>query len=392
MVSAQDMMSREFAAIDESEQVSSILGKLQSNTPVCVVGNGEFSGIFSPHRLLTSRADITKLKLAKVTVPVPQPGPESDLLEIAALMYDANAALLPVVKDGKILGVVHALEVLKRLHELPELRGLQVRNIRHPHPITIREDESIDTALSIMHDHHIERLPVVDDKGRISGFLSYKDLLQNYYGRQYTRDFGEKPHTQTRAFRAERPDVPQLPVSNVMYHGDILNISEDDTVQKAIEQMVLHNVHSLVTLADNRPTHIITKRDILEAAVNSQVQVNPSIQYVGLEELDIDSFLKLHVQRIASRQMERLQHYFNNEYQLILHIKEHQKTGERHKYSVHMRLVYPGATVPATKSVAWDIRTAMQEAFSKLESKLGSKYKRNKKEVPSLRRQGRELP
>ncbi len=135
---------------------------------------------------------------------------------------------------------------------------------------------------------------------------------------------------------------------------------------------------------------LITGDNIKVFSPRAQTEKHDDIQYVGLEELDINNFQKAHVRRFVSRHADKLERYFHNEHQLIVHIKEYAREGKRHKYSVHLRLSYPGATVPSCHADAWDIRTAVQDAFSRLITQLERQYK--SKEVISERKTGREMP
>ena len=43
--------------------------------------------------------------------------------------------------------------------------------------LTITPDTSLQDALNLMHEHRFRRLPVVDEKGRLVGIVSERDLL-----------------------------------------------------------------------------------------------------------------------------------------------------------------------------------------------------------------------
>lgn len=390
MRTAEDVVTNDFVSIGSNEPASQLIGRLKDEdvSHACIIDNAHFVGLFSPHELMKARVDIAKLKMARLAMPAPQLQPKDDLLAIASYMYDSNASILPVIKGEKVVGIVEVLEVLKYLKELPQFKELKVRDIRHPTPITVHEEDRIDTALSIMHDEHIDRLPVVDDLGRMSGFVSYKDVLEKYYAHHITGDAKERhmrPVTKTKAFEANRPEVPGLAVMNIMNKNEVVTIDEHESVSTAVQKMITNNVLSLMILDDRRPTGIVTKRDILEAVVHAQIPENKNIQYVGLDELDIDTYQSIHLRRIVSRHAADIQKYFKNEFQLVVHIKEYSKTGSRHKFSVHLRATHPGATVPATQGHGWNVRTAVQESFKRLASHLAKKYKGPTKR-PSIRK------
>ena len=59
-----------------------------------------------------------------------------------------------------------------------KLSGQSAGAVMKPDPITIRENEPIDGAISLMTRHKIKRLPVVDEKGIFKGMISREALLK----------------------------------------------------------------------------------------------------------------------------------------------------------------------------------------------------------------------
>ena len=43
--------------------------------------------------------------------------------------------------------------------------------------VTITPNTTLQDALNLMHEHRFRRLPVVDEKGRLVGIVSERDLL-----------------------------------------------------------------------------------------------------------------------------------------------------------------------------------------------------------------------
>jgi CBS-domain-containing membrane protein len=100
---------------------------------------------------------------------------------------------LPVVKVGReVAGVVTEADLLaaqaataRRLHSAS--RQTLWQRDRHPAltagelmpapAITIRPNATIPAAARLMNTHHVRRLPVVDEQGRIVGIVNRRDLL-----------------------------------------------------------------------------------------------------------------------------------------------------------------------------------------------------------------------
>ncbi len=114
--------------------------------------------------------------------------------EIARLLTEHRISGLPVLKMGRqVVGVVTEADLLaaedkvqRRLHAAGR-RPRWPRRQQHPAltagelmtapAITIGPHATVPAAARVMTAQHIRRLPVVDEKGRLAGVVSRRDLL-----------------------------------------------------------------------------------------------------------------------------------------------------------------------------------------------------------------------
>lgn len=103
--------------------------------------------------------------------------PDATAEQAAQKMRDANIGLLPVIEDGKVLGIVTDRDLTIRV----------MASGRNPHLTTVREvmttealwcyeDESITEASRVMEKNHIRRLVILDRHHRLAGVLTVTDL------------------------------------------------------------------------------------------------------------------------------------------------------------------------------------------------------------------------
>jgi IMP dehydrogenase len=101
------------------------------------------------------------------------------------LMQQYSIGGVPVVDKGKIIGIVSRRDV----RAIVSKRGDEkITSIMTKKPIVADEDITSEKALEIMYTNKIERLPVVNDKGKLLGIITMQDILEK---RQYplaTRD------------------------------------------------------------------------------------------------------------------------------------------------------------------------------------------------------------
>jgi len=105
--------------------------------------------------------------------------------DAALLMNRYSIGGVPVVDKGRIIGIVSRRDV----RAISSKRGDEkITAIMTRKPITASEDITSDKALEVMYTNKVERLPVVDGKGKLVGIITMQDILEK---RQYplaTRD------------------------------------------------------------------------------------------------------------------------------------------------------------------------------------------------------------
>lgn len=114
--------------------------------------------------------------------------------EIARLLAEHRISGLPVVKMGReVVGVVTEADLLvaeakvqRRLHAAAgrtwwlrrqQNQALSAGELMTTPAITIGPHATVPAAARLMNAHHVRRLPVVDEKGMLTGIVSRRDLL-----------------------------------------------------------------------------------------------------------------------------------------------------------------------------------------------------------------------
>jgi acetoin utilization protein AcuB len=113
-------------------------------------------------------------------------GPEDNLMEVLQTMRRHHCRRLPVVLDGRLIGIIAEGDVKRaepsmlqtsqeefdQLMELTTVSQIMIRD-----PITIGEDAPLVDAVRLLHDTKYGALPVLRD-GRIVGIVTDNDLLR----------------------------------------------------------------------------------------------------------------------------------------------------------------------------------------------------------------------
>ncbi|MXM68012.1 CBS domain-containing protein [Streptomyces sp. HUCO-GS316] len=122
--------------------------------------------------------------------------------EVTRLLAEHNISGLPVVdEDEKVIGVISQTDLIARQAATPDpyeperrfrfaglTRGARRKaakatartagQLMTEPPITVRAEETIVEAARVMARRQVERLPVLDETGRLVGIVTRRDLLQ----------------------------------------------------------------------------------------------------------------------------------------------------------------------------------------------------------------------
>jgi len=98
-------------------------------------------------------------------------GPDMTVAELLSMMEEHGIKGFPVVEDsGELQGIVTWRDV--RLAD----SSLRIRDVMTEEVVTGNEDTEIDEAMKILHEHRIEKLPIVDKDNRVQGLITMKDI------------------------------------------------------------------------------------------------------------------------------------------------------------------------------------------------------------------------
>jgi CBS domain-containing protein len=142
-----------------------------------VVRDGRLVGVVSERDLLTHRE--SNPRIAEVmTAPAEVASPDDDATEAARRMVDARLGCLPVLERGKLIGIVTVTDLVAlQARPLPakELRA-SVSTLMTRDPMTVAPDDLLLEAVRRMSEANVRHAPVVDEEHHVIGMLSDRDV------------------------------------------------------------------------------------------------------------------------------------------------------------------------------------------------------------------------
>ncbi len=134
-------------------------------------------GIIHKNLEIAEQADeVDKVKRSEsgmIADPVTLP-PELLVGEALAVMERYRVSGVPITKEGKLVGILTNRDLrFISDHSLP-IESVMTRD----RLVTVPVGTTLDEAKKILHEHRIEKLPVVDERGYLKGLITVKDILK----------------------------------------------------------------------------------------------------------------------------------------------------------------------------------------------------------------------
>ena len=123
--------------------------------------------------------------------------------------------------------------------------------------VTVKSDLPFQEALQLMREKHFRRLPVVDNKGKLIGIVSERDLLYA----------SPSPATSLSMWEINYL-LSKIKVNRLM-STSVITTTPNDTIEDAAHLMVEHKIGGLPVLDENKqPVGVITETDIFRSLVS----------------------------------------------------------------------------------------------------------------------------
>ena len=101
---------------------------------------------------------------------------EMSLSEVAVMMRDGDMGAVPVVDNGKLIGIVTDRDIVVRMIADGKDASTSITEAMTTELFTVMPDDFVFEAVRLMGDKQVRRIPVVGANGQLAGIIAMADV------------------------------------------------------------------------------------------------------------------------------------------------------------------------------------------------------------------------
>ncbi len=256
----KNLMSEELITVDKDQNLSDALKLLRKHnvSRLPVTNNKELVGIISErdiaNKLGSSKYEsmpASRLHISSVMVKdVFTVSQSMQLEDVAKLMLENGIGSVPVMDDGKMVGIVSKADFVTLANGIA-FEKITVKEIMSKDLTFVSSTERLIHARRLMLESHVGRLPVIDD-GELVGMITSKDLMRAFI------DFRKKVPEKYQKSQIKEVLIEDIMSANPTY------VTKDMSIAEVSKIMMETGFNGLPVVEDDEVVGIITQTDILK--------------------------------------------------------------------------------------------------------------------------------
>ena len=118
--------------------------------------------------------------------------PSDTIRQVAETMAKVDSGVVPVVDDGKVVGLVTDRDIVLRVVAEGRSFDSAVSEVMSDGEVlSVKDDDVLADATAKMANNQVRRLVVLNDAGALSGILSLGDVAKDYGAKQVGKTLEE---------------------------------------------------------------------------------------------------------------------------------------------------------------------------------------------------------
>lgn len=101
---------------------------------------------------------------------------EMTLQEVAVLMRDGDCGVMPVVENGKLVGIITDRDIVVRAIAEGKSFDAPIGDAMTTGIFSVKPDDFVFEAIRLMGDKQVRRIPVINETGELAGIIAMADV------------------------------------------------------------------------------------------------------------------------------------------------------------------------------------------------------------------------
>lgn len=101
---------------------------------------------------------------------------DMSLKDVAVLMRDGDMGSLPVVENGRLVGIVTDRDIVVRAVAENKSADTAVGDVMTAEIFAVKENDFVFEAIRLMGDKQVRRVPITNDAGELVGIIAMADV------------------------------------------------------------------------------------------------------------------------------------------------------------------------------------------------------------------------
>jgi len=273
---------------------------------VGVVSGRDISRHLSPYvgKIGQEQTDVKALRepLTQIITRKPKSvSPDTPMSEVLKTMIDNHVDMVPVLRDGDLVGLVTTADILKLFVRMDKIRQLcqsettirrrirftdltspegladvgsffssscqTVNDIMTEHPDYLEEGDNIAKAIDIMQKGKFRHLPILNKEMKVVGIISDRNILRHLPGpRKQSAVDAEQLHHGLFAVNPKDPSL-RVAVTTIMTI-DVVHVLPSCSIYQAARTMYDEKISSLVVIDESKKLQgIVTMTDLMRGVL-----------------------------------------------------------------------------------------------------------------------------
>jgi predicted transcriptional regulator len=360
MINSIQLLDKNYSKLNSDDTLSKAIPLFKKTDVIMIFEDKNYQGALLKNDIMKAKIPLNS-KVKTYLKHLPKIKPTETVEEISRLMLESNAYQLPVFDKEKIIGVVKADTILKKIAN-SDIGKQPAKNYMTTKVNTVSPEDTIGKAIKFFKEEDISRLPVIENK-QVHGIITMDDIVSKiFHPEKKPSGWGEYGE-----IIAEKKHHLEIPVKGVMNKRPII-MSPKNQVKSVINKMLKFNLRGMILGENKNLKGLLTKKDLLEPIISSTKKLPMFTQFAG--ELDnIKDFNKKEPKQELENTFLKYLDFLENIH-LFVHLKQHDETRRGvHLIYCKMRLYSPRRMFIASDE-GWGFMHAIRKTSNDIEKQI----------------------